>query len=145
MQVDFYQLANMPVESVVLQVTVKVMESGERLVIVAEDEQLLNVLDTALWTHDPTSFLAHGYADDDKAADQPILLSTTQTAANGAQFIILADGIWRESLRGFSRIFYLFDADHVHEARQAWRILAVKPGVEPRYWKQENGRWRQGP
>lgn len=40
MQVDFYQLAGTPIEAVVPQLAAKVLESGERLLIVAEDETL---------------------------------------------------------------------------------------------------------
>ncbi|QLC24121.1 DNA polymerase III subunit chi [Parasphingopyxis algicola] len=145
MQVDFYQLAGTPVETVVPQLAAKVLESGERLLIVAGEERLRTLLDEALWTHDPTSFLPHGSDADERAAHQPILLSDKPEAANEARFVMLADGAWRDEALGFERVFYLFDADRLDDARTAWRSLAEKDGVEPRYWKQEAGRWRQGP
>jgi DNA polymerase-3 subunit chi len=144
-QVDFYQLAGTPIEKVVPQLASKVIESGERLLLVADDEALLGLLDEALWTHDASSFLPHGRAGEGKEAGQAVLLSRDVEAANGAKFVMLADGQWRDAALGFERVFYLFDAAQLDEARNAWRALTGKDNVEPRYWKQENGRWKQGP
>lgn len=145
MQVDFYQLAGTPIEAVVPQLAAKTLESGERLLIVAGDAQLRALLDEALWTYDPASFLPHGLSAEGMAANQPVLLSAETDAANAAKFIMLADGEWRDAALNFDRAFYLFDADRLEDARNAWRSLSVMDAVEPRYWKQDNGRWRQGP
>ena len=144
MQVDFYQLAGTPIEAVVPQLAAKVLESSERLLIVAEDETLRALLDNTLWTREPASFLAHGGADD-RPELQPILLAESVEPKNGARFTMLADGIWRDAALDADRVFYLFDADRLDEARAAWRSLSARDDVEPRYWKQDNGRWRQGP
>ncbi|MEM8696654.1 MAG: DNA polymerase III subunit chi [Pseudomonadota bacterium] len=145
MQVDFYQLAGTPIETVVPQLAAKVLEAGERLLIVAEDEPLRHRLDEAIWSHDPSSFLPHGMAGEGNSDRQPILLSGATDAPNAAKFAMLADGRWREDALTFERVFYLFDADRIDEARTAWRSLSTRADVEPRYWKQDNGRWRQGP
>jgi DNA polymerase-3 subunit chi len=144
-QVDFYQLAGRPIETVVPQLAAKVLENGERLLIVAGDEKLRGLLDEALWTYDPISFLPHGGADGSAPENQSILLSDKTEAANAAKYAMLADGEWRDDALNFERVFYLFDADRLDEARAAWRSLSDKANVEPRYWKQDNGRWRQGP
>jgi len=143
-QVDFYQLAGTPIESVVSQLAAKVLESGERLLIVCRDGQLRALLDEALWTQEPTSFLAHG-GHDDRPKIQPILLADNVDPQNGARFIMLADGVWRDAALDADRVFYLFDADRLDDARTAWRSLSDKDDAEPHYWKQDNGRWRQGP
>ncbi|WP_299328015.1 DNA polymerase III subunit chi [Parasphingopyxis sp.] len=144
MQVDFYQLAGTPIDTVAPQLAAKVLESGERLLIVAEDAQIRDVLDEALWTRDPASFLAHG-GPDDRPEIQPILLTEDVEPKNGARFTMLADGIWRDAALEAERVFYLFDADRLNDARTAWRNLSARDDVEPRYWKQDGGRWRQGP
>lgn len=144
MQVDFYQLAGTPIDTVVPQLAARVLESGERLLIVVEDEQARAALGEALWTRDPTSYLAHGGIDDTPEI-QPILMAATVDPQNGARFVMLADGIWRNAALDADRVFYLFDTDRLDDARTAWRGLSDKDDVEPRYWKQDNGRWRQGP
>ena len=144
MQVDFYQLAGTPIEAVVPQLAAKVLDTGERLLIVAEEKAVRALLDEALWGHDPASFLAHG-GQDDCPELQPILLADSVEPKNGARFAMLADGIWRETALEAERVFYLFDAERLDDARAAWRSLSARDEVEPRYWKQDNGRWRQGP
>src|SRR5687767_9056872 len=105
MQVDFYHLARSPLERVLPSICEKILQAGERLLIVA-DPALLERIDEQLWTCPPDSFLPHGR---DKAEDQPILLSGEPLAANGAANIALADGAWREEALGFRRAFYFFD------------------------------------
>lgn len=145
MQVDFYQLAGTPIETVVPQLAAKTLENGERLLIVADDTGLRERLDEALWTYDPASFLPHGQSGAGAPANQHVLLSGDTDAANAAKYIMIADGEWREAALSFERVFYLFDAERLDDARNAWRSLSGMDAVEPRYWKQDHGRWRQGP
>lgn len=144
MPVDFYHLAASPLEKVLPAICQKVVAGGGRLLIVA-DEPMLADLDRLLWTYAADSFLPHGRADAAGAEAQPILLSAELSASNGATNVALADGRWREEALGFERAFYFFDAGHLDEARTAWRSLKDAEGVEPRYWKQVDGRWVQGP
>ena len=142
MLVDFYHLATSPLERVLPQICEKVLASGERLLVVAEADQLAR-LDEQLWTYAVDSFLPHGR---ERAGDQPILLSEAPVAANKATHVALADGVWRDEALGFARTFYFFDNARRDEARDAWRALKDKPEAEARYWKQtEEGRWVQGP
>ena len=144
MIVDFYHLTSSPLERVLPQIAEKVLGSGERLLVVAE-EALLETLDTLLWSYAPEAFLPHGRSGTPGAEAQPVLLSETVDAANDATHIALADGRWREEALGFARTFYFFDAARLDEARDAWRALKDREGLERRYWKQVEGKWVQGP
>jgi DNA polymerase-3 subunit chi len=139
--VNFYHLTTNPLERVLPNICQRLLASGERLLIVA-DEPLLGRLDEQLWSYSPESFLPHGR---DRAESQPVLLAAEPSAANGARCIALADGRWREEARGFDRIYYFFDSSGLPEARSLWRTLNADPEVEPRYWKQVDGKWVQGP
>ena len=142
MIVDFYQLGASPLERVLPAICERVLASGERLLVVAE-EGLVPVLDEQLWTYAKDSFLPHGT---DRAETQPILLSSEPVAANGATNIALADGRWRDEALGFARTFYVFDSGRLDDARAVWRTLKTNEAAEPRYWKQdERGKWVQGP
>ena len=144
MIVDFYHLSASPLERVLPAICEKVLASGGRLLVVADEPQL-DALDRLLWTHAPDSFLPHGRSDGAGAESQPILLSPAAQAANGAANIALADGLFRDEALGFERAFYFFDAAHLDAARASWRALKGREGVETRYWKQVDGRWVQGP
>lgn len=144
MIVDFYHLGGSPLERVLPVICEKVLAGGGRLLVVAE-EPLLGALDRLLWTHAPDSFLPHGRSGAPSPEAQPILLSPSPEPLNGAANIALADGIFRDEALGFERAFYFFDAGHLEAARETWRALNGKEGVESRYWKQVDGRWVQGP
>jgi DNA polymerase-3 subunit chi len=141
MIVNFYHLSASPLERVLPSICQSLLAKGERLLVVAE-EPLLGRLDEQLWTASPDSFLPHGR---ERAAAQPILLSTGIEAPNGARCIALADGKWREEALGFDRAYHFFDSGGLDEARALWRTLTAKDGVELHYWKQVQGRWVEGP
>ena len=143
MQVDFYHLTAAPIERVLPRIAERVLADGGRLLIVADQARLL-ALDKLLWTWRADSFLPHDRAGGDRDADQPILLSADTRAANMARNIAIADGAWRDAALDFDRAFHFFDDDRIVEARQAWKTLAGREGIERRYWKQgEGGGWEQ--
>ena len=144
MQVDFYQLTRDPAEKVLPPLAQRVSDGGGRLLIVSDSAQL-DVISAALWTWKASSFLAHAKAGEGDDSIQPILLSSEPVAANDAKFIALADGVWRDEALTFDRIFNLFPPSHTDNARTAWRALGDRDDVERRYWKQDGGRWVQGP
>ncbi|WP_408589596.1 DNA polymerase III subunit chi [Novosphingobium sp.] len=144
MRVDFYQLTRDPAELVLPLIARNTMTANERLLVVSDDAAQLARISDALWTRLPESFLAHGLAGGEHDTRQPILLSATPEPANGARFIALADGVWRES-EGTTRAFLLFPPDRIDDARACWRMLGQREGVERKYWKQDGGKWREGP
>ena len=148
MQVDFYHLTAKPLDRVLPQIAEKVLAAGDRLLIVAGDEDQRRHLDRLLWTYAPDSFLPHACAVPGDDAAQPILLAadvTPETAGiNRARNVALVDGVWRDAALDFDRAFHFFDEGSLREARLAWKALADRDGVERRYWKQSDaGKWEQ--
>ncbi|TPG21553.1 DNA polymerase III subunit chi [Sphingomonas koreensis] len=143
MQVDFYHITATPLDRVLPRIAERVVADGGRLLIVAEPARL-PALDKLLWTYKPDRFLPHACAGGEGDAVQPILLSSEPAAANAARNIALTDGVWRDAALDFDRAFHFFDEERIVEARQAWKALADREGVERRYWKQgEAGGWEQ--
>lgn len=145
MQVDFYQLTRDPAEKVLPPIAQRVLDGEGRLLIVSGDVDQLDAISAALWNWRADSFLAHWKSGESDDSIQPILLSGETTAANSAKLIALADGEWRDEALTFDRAFYLFPPSHTDNARAAWRALGDRQGVERRYWKQDGGKWVQGP
>lgn len=141
MRVDFYQLGGAAPEQVIALLASKVVDSDERLLIVAEDEAWLAKLDRLLWSEDLGSFLPHGLAGGPDDARQPVLLSTSEDAPNQARNMLIADGKWRDSALTYDRAFFLFGEPAVDDARLAWKLLSGREGVERRYWANEGGKW----
>jgi DNA polymerase III subunit chi len=140
-QVDFYQLSGIPAEQVIADIAEKVLNTDERLLIVAEDGAYLAKLDRILWDEGAGSFLPHGLAGGADDARQPILLSSSPDAPNQARNMLIADGIWREAALTYDRSFYLFEAGTLEGARLAWKLLSGREGIERRYWAREGNRW----
>ena len=142
-QVDFYQLSRDPVERVVPLLAGKVIESGERLLVITADPVQRAALSDALWARERT-LLANGAAGEPHAERQPILLSAQCEPVNGARTAILADGEWREDAAGFERTVLLFGAEQTDAARALWSALSGS-GRALRIFKQdERGGWREG-
>lgn len=145
MRVDFYHLTRDPAEKLVPMLASKSLDVGKKLLLLAQDEASCAALSSALWCTEPVSFLAHDFAGSQHQADQPILISEQCEPANGASYIILSDGQWRDEALAFERAFFLFTAEQIDHARTAWRQLTASEVVTPRYWKQDGGRWVEGP
>jgi DNA polymerase-3 subunit chi len=142
-RVDFYLLSKDTVEAALPRIAKSVKGAGERMLVVAAEPDHLAMLDRALWEQMPEELLAHGKAGEAHAARQPFLLSSSCDPENGAKYIAL--GTWRDEALGFERTFLFFDQRKIDEARGTWRMLGEREDVERRFWKQEGGRWIEGP
>ena len=138
MKVDFYQLSRDLAEAVVPQLAERTLRAGERLLVVTADSEQASRISQALWAHKPDSFLAHGAAGGGHEADQPILLSDSAEPANGARYVIFADGTWRDPPTDCERAFLLFDETTIEAARAQWR--AMEAG-ERNFWRQGANGW----
>ncbi len=87
---------------------------------------------------------AHGFAGEHEAR-QPVLLAGEMVPANGARFVAIADGVWRDSEPAFERTFYIFGEETLQGARECWVMLGKRGGVERKFWKQQGGKWVEGP
>ena len=144
MRADFYQLSQSSVEEALPALAAKMMEAGARALVVSADIDQLARISEALWsTRD--RFLAHGPVGGPHDARQPILLADNLEAPNGARFLALADGLWREGAEAFERVFLLFGPAEIDAARGCWRMLGEREDVERKFWVQDGGKWRPGP
>jgi len=137
-KVDFWQLSQDGPEKVVALIARRVLDSGERLLVVSDDADQRKVVSRALWSAGAESFLANGEASANGAQRQPILLSDAVEAANGASHVVYVDGTWREPA-GFERAFLLFDEKTIAAARTTWKSLSSE--LERAFYRQETGKW----
>jgi DNA polymerase III subunit chi len=144
MRVDFYQLSRDPAETALPLLARAALNAGQRMVVVSDDRGQLERIDRALWERQPESFLAHGFAGGEHDARQPVLLSDRAEAGNGAKLLAIADGVWRDT-EGFERVLYLFDEKTLVGARRAWVLVGEREGLERKFWKQDGGKWVEGP
>lgn len=143
MRVDFYQLSQTPVEGALPQLAARMLDAGARVLVVAADEHQRSRISDALWAV-KDRFLAHGLAGGTHDSRQPILLADSIGGTNGATYLALADGRWREGSEAFERVFLLFDGSTIDDARATWRSLDGREGLERHYWRQlAPGKWEK--
>lgn len=140
MKADFWQISRDPVEAVVAMIAARVLDEGERVLVVSRDADQRARVSRALWESKAESFLANGEADGQHADRQPILLGEHCDPANGASHVIFADGEWRDPA-GFARAFLLFSDAHIDAARAAWRSLDGTDALERAFYRQDGGKW----
>ena len=141
MQLDFWQLSSGSVGQVVALIAGRARADGARLLVVDADAARRGATGRALWEAKPEGFLANGHATEPHAERQPILLSETCEAANGARLAIITDGQWRDQGEEFDRTIMLFDEAGTPAAREVWRKFDGREDVERRYFAQEDGKW----
>lgn len=141
LRIGFYLTGNEPVERVLPLIAKAAAERGQRLLVVAEQDDLLERLDKALWDHAPEQFLAHGREGSPDDSRQPILLSARCEAGNGAEVLALADGQWREEAANFPRALLFFDEAGRAAARETWRLFDGREDIDREFHELENGRW----
>jgi DNA polymerase-3 subunit chi len=141
-RLGFY-LSAQPVERVLPLIARAATRAGQRMLVVADDEGMLEGLDKALWEQFPEDFLAHGRADAPHAGQQPVLLSTECAATNGAKLVALADGRWRAEAESFERALLFFDEDGRAASREVWRLFDQRADVTREFHELEGGKWVQ--
>ncbi|MFN3989104.1 MAG: DNA polymerase III subunit chi [Erythrobacter sp.] len=139
-KLDFWQVTDDPIEKVVVLIARRTLDNGARLLIVSDNSDQRAAISRALWQAGAESFLAHGEADAPGAERQPILLSPSLEAPNGANHVVFADGRFRETA-GFARVFLLFTPEDAPHAREAWSAQNGRTDIERAYYAQENRRW----
>jgi len=145
-EISFYHLKRHAMDRALLRLLEKVQASGERAVVRLGDEAEVPLMDTALWTIDPDSFLPHGTSKNPRPEDQPVFLTDGEDNPAGAGFLFILPGAASTGLEDYKRVFFVFDGNSesdVEKARQNWKILK-DGGHDLTYWTQnEAGGWQK--
>ncbi len=143
--VYFYHLTRAPLEATLPMLLQKSLAAGWRVAVRGTDDDRMRWLDERLWLAGEESFLPHGLAGSGFDADQPILLTTKETADNAAACLMAVDGaeVTVKDCEDMERVCILFDGNNpeaVQHAREQWKTLTGQ-GVTAQYWSEESGRW----
>ena len=149
-EVRFYHLQRRSLEQTLPLLLQKVLERGLRAVVMAGSTERVEALTQHLWTFDSASFLPHGSRRDGSAADQPVWLTADAENPNGAQVLVLTDGVDGSGADlqglGFVTVCDLFDGNDgaaVAAARERWR-RCKSAGHDLTYWQQASqGGWER--
>ena len=146
MDVLFYHLTESTLEEALPPLVEKSLERGWRVGIQTGSEERRDVLDGRLWTFRDEAFLPHGTDREPHAAEQPVLLTTTEANPNGAVIRFLVAGAAPGALEGYERAVFLFDGHdtaQLEAARAHWKAMKAA-GHAVTYWQQgPDRRWQK--
>jgi DNA polymerase-3 subunit chi len=145
----FYHLTRDSLERALPRLLEKILADGRRVVIRCPHVERLEWLDRELWSFEAASFLPHaaatdGYYQDERAAAQPIWLTTGQDRPNDADVLVLVEGATADDAPLFDRVVDMFDGQDevaVRDARERWKA-ARAAGHKLTYWEQTPRGWR---
>lgn len=145
--VYFYHLTRRPVEDTLTVLLGKARQAGWRIAVRGADPDRLAWLDEKLWQGPEDGFLPHGMAGGPHDADQPVLLTTGQIAANSAVCVMCVDGaeVQPDEVNALERVCILFDGHDsmaLDQARGQWKSLTAA-GCSAQYWSEESGKWEK--
>ena len=91
-EVLFYHLQRQKLENVLPALLEKSLERGWKVAVQGSSEERIDALDAHLWTYRDDGFLPHGTWREPEAAQQPVLLTVTDSNSNAATVRFLIDG-----------------------------------------------------
>lgn len=143
-RIGFYHLQSSPLDLALPRLVQKAVDGGHRVLVMAGSAERVAHLDALLWTWQPDSWLPHGRAEDGDAALQPVLLTDRDENLNGADILMLTDGVVSGQVERFDRCLTLFDgndAQAVQKARDLWREWKQRGWSLTYYQQTERGGW----
>lgn len=144
--IRFYHLMQKRLEQALPELVAKAVERGHRVLVQAGSAERVELLDTALWTYDPGSFIPHSAANDAHAAEQPVFLTTEDRNVNAATVLMLTDGATSTQVDSYAMLCEIFDGndeDAVTAARARWKEYKDAGHTLAYYQQNDMGRWEQ--
>jgi DNA polymerase-3 subunit chi len=146
MRIDFYHLTSWPIDRALPKLLERVLQAGQRAVVMAGSEDRIEWFANLLWTYDPNTWLPHGSRRDGAAERQPIWITDREENPNGATVLVLTDGMDAEFKASFARCLDLFDGANeaaLSAARARWKT-AKAAGHDLHYMQQKaDGGWAE--
>jgi DNA polymerase-3 subunit chi len=142
--IGFYHLTRTGPEHALPALLGRTLAASKRAVIRCAADRIPSI-DTTLWVCPEPDWLPHGTASMGQPDLQPIWITDTDDAPNGATFLFLLDGQTSTRLEAYERIFDLFDGGDetaVAAARARWRT-AKSAGHSLTYWQQGPRGWEK--
>lgn len=145
-EVRFYHLERQSQSQVLPLLLSKAYERGHKIVVKLRNAEEVERMNGHLWTFLDSSFLPHGSAKNGTAEVQPIWLTDKDENPNGADVLILCEGVESEMHGDFALCCEMLngqDREAVSAARERWKSYKDKEFYVT-YWQQSDaGGWNK--
>ena len=144
-EIYFYHVTKQTVVSALPRLLAKSIDVGWTVFIRSKNEESLKLIDDAIWTAWPESFIPHAVIGSQNDEKCDILLGTEINDSSSSDFLIALNGalISVEEISSYKRCALLFDdknSDEINIAREQW-VEFTKADIRAKYWSQETGVW----
>lgn len=142
--VSFYHLIDQDINKAAARLLEKVIQAGQRAIVLCDNEAHCQTLNEYLWTFTPNAFLPHGTVKEENSEHQPIWITPKLENPNNSEIIVTLQYDQDIDLKSFKKCLDLFDGlnpNAVELARQRWKAYK-NAGNELTYWQQNiEGQW----
>jgi len=141
-EVHFYHLTRRKLEQALPILLEKTLARSWRAAVQAVSARRLAVLDEALWSYRPESFLPHGGRGDGAPETQPVYLTTEDDNPNRADARFFVEGARAAPLLADAerapreRAVLVFEEADRANAREQWKEL-LSTGRRLSYWQED--------
>ena len=126
-EVLFVEVAASRMEMRACEIAEHTYAQGERLQIIAIDEEQAARLDDLLWTYKPNNFVPHGrWKSMDNESAQPVVITTRKERVPGIASLLTMDYCPVEMVQQFSKVIHVVVADNqerLEASRRYWTLL----------------------
>ena len=126
-EITFVEVTASQMEIRACEIAEHTYAQGERLQIIALDEEQAARLDDLLWTHKPDTFVPHGrWKSIDNDSDQPVVITTRKEPVPGIASLLTMDYCPVEMVRQFSKVIHVVVVDNqerLEASRRYWTLL----------------------
>lgn len=145
-EILFYHLTESTLDEALPGLVERSLARGWRVAIQTVSEERRDALDNLLWTFSDASFVAHGTDKEPYPEHQPVLLTVSDSHANGATVRFLVEGAAIERAGDYDRLVVMFDGHDQAQldiARAQWKTFKAE-GHNLTYWQQTpDRRWER--
>ena len=126
-QILFVEVTASRMEMRACEIAARIYAQGDRLQIIAIDEEQAVRLDDLLWTYKPDNFVPHGLwkgMDNDSA--QPVVITTQKEQVPGIASLLTMDYCPVEMVQQFSEVIHVVVVDNqerLEASRRYWTLL----------------------
>ncbi len=126
-EVTFVEVTASRMEMRACEIAEHTYAQGERLQIIAIDEEQAARLDDLLWTYKPDNFVPHGpWKSMDNESAQPVVITTRKERVPGIAALLTMDYCPVEMVRQFSTVIHVVVVDNqerLEASRRYWTLL----------------------
>lgn len=126
-EVTFVEVTASRMEMRACEIAEHTYAQGERLQIIAIDEEQAARLDDLLWTYKPDNFVPHGlWKSMDSESAQPVVITTRKERVPGIASLLTMDYCPVEMVQQFSKVIHVVLVDNqerLEASRRYWTLL----------------------